>query len=123
MENTVTLEQIEKEAIIDRLAACEGNRTKTAESLGVSIRTLQRRLKAWGIPWLFLEVQHTSNVDSTRCETVNKGRACNREAEYFVYGRLVVKHKTCKRHACSWLAISTRDNPVTVQLLELDANG
>ena len=43
-----TLEQIEKEAILEALAACGGNRTRAARALGVGIRTIQRKLKEYG---------------------------------------------------------------------------
>lgn len=42
-----TLAQIVKQAVLHRLQRCAGNRTKAARSLGVSARTLQRRLKDW----------------------------------------------------------------------------
>jgi DNA-binding NtrC family response regulator len=40
---------IERQAILDALAANEGNRTRTARQLGISLRTLQYRLKEYGI--------------------------------------------------------------------------
>jgi two-component system, NtrC family, response regulator AtoC len=40
-----TLEDIEKEMIRRTLVSTEGNRTKAAKMLGVSLRTLQRKLK------------------------------------------------------------------------------
>jgi two-component system, NtrC family, response regulator HydG len=45
----MTLEQLAKEAVEQVLEKFEGNRTHTAESLGISVRTLQRKLKAWGL--------------------------------------------------------------------------
>ena len=44
-----TLDQLERAAVEQTLDRCEGNRTHTAEELGISVRTLQRRLKDWGI--------------------------------------------------------------------------
>jgi Nif-specific regulatory protein len=44
-----SLVEIEKNAVMQTLDACNGNRTKTAEILGVSRRWLQYRLKEWGI--------------------------------------------------------------------------
>lgn len=38
------LEQIEKQEILKRLEALNYNRTQTARSLGIGIRTLQRKL-------------------------------------------------------------------------------
>jgi DNA-binding NtrC family response regulator len=43
----VPLEQIEREAIERTLQQCDGNRTHAAQALGISVRTLQRKLKAW----------------------------------------------------------------------------
>jgi DNA-binding NtrC family response regulator len=40
---------IERQAILDALAANSGNRTRTARQLGISLRTLQYRLKEYGI--------------------------------------------------------------------------
>jgi len=44
-----SLVEIEKNAVLQTLEVCKGNRTKTAEMLGVSRRWLQYRLKEWGI--------------------------------------------------------------------------
>jgi transcriptional regulator with PAS, ATPase and Fis domain len=43
------LEEVERQAILDALAACGGNRRQTAEKLGISKRTLQYRLKRYGL--------------------------------------------------------------------------
>jgi len=43
------LEQLEREAVEQALQRHDGNRTHAAKSLGISVRTLQRKLKAWGI--------------------------------------------------------------------------
>lgn len=43
----ITLEEIEVATVRQTLARCEGNRTQAARSLGISVRTLQRRLKRW----------------------------------------------------------------------------
>jgi DNA-binding NtrC family response regulator len=40
---------IEKNAILEALEANQGNRTRTAKQLGISLRTLQYRLKEYGI--------------------------------------------------------------------------
>jgi transcriptional regulator with PAS, ATPase and Fis domain len=45
-----TLADIEKLAVMQRLDQHDGNRTHTAASLGISLRTLQRKLKAWDSP-------------------------------------------------------------------------
>jgi two-component system response regulator HydG len=45
----VLFKDIERQAIEDALRANEGNRTKTARQLDISLRTLQYRLKEYGI--------------------------------------------------------------------------
>ena len=45
-----SLEDLERAAVEQALAQHHGNRTHAAKSLGISVRTLQRKLKAWGIP-------------------------------------------------------------------------
>jgi|YelNatPaOPRAMG01_1025707.scaffolds.fasta_scaffold20805_2 DNA-binding NtrC family response regulator len=45
----VTMAEIEKKAILDALERNGGNRTRTAAQLGISLRTLQYRLKEYGI--------------------------------------------------------------------------
>jgi DNA-binding NtrC family response regulator len=41
------LEELERQAICQTLDQCEGNRTRAAQSLGVSVRTLHRKLEQW----------------------------------------------------------------------------
>lgn len=43
-----SLELVERKAILQALDYFRGNRLQAAESLGISVRTLQRRLKTWG---------------------------------------------------------------------------
>ncbi len=43
------LEAIEQEVIRERLKLFNGNKTKTAESLDIALRTLQYKLKNWGV--------------------------------------------------------------------------
>jgi DNA-binding NtrC family response regulator len=45
-----TLEEVEKETILQALEVCEGNRTRAAQTLGIGIRTIQRKLKEYGVP-------------------------------------------------------------------------
>lgn len=54
------LRDVERTAILSVLDRCGGNRTHAAEALGISVRTLQRKLKAWGLG--------TSTADSSRPE-------------------------------------------------------
>jgi DNA-binding NtrC family response regulator len=43
-----TLEDLERAAVEQALQQHHGNRTHAAKELGISVRTLQRKLKAWG---------------------------------------------------------------------------
>jgi two-component system response regulator AtoC len=42
-----SLEYIEKEAILEALVRCQGNRTKAAEELGISRRTILNKIKIY----------------------------------------------------------------------------
>jgi DNA-binding NtrC family response regulator len=44
-----TLDELEKEAVEQAIEKHDGNRTHAARALGISVRTLQRKLKAWGM--------------------------------------------------------------------------
>jgi DNA-binding NtrC family response regulator len=44
-----TLSQLERSAIRDALRVCGGNRRKAAEMLGISERTLYRKIKEYGL--------------------------------------------------------------------------
>jgi transcriptional regulator with PAS, ATPase and Fis domain len=48
-EGSFNLHELEKEAILSALRKSFGNRTHAAHTLGVSVRTLQRKLKLWGV--------------------------------------------------------------------------
>ncbi|MCY3007260.1 MAG: sigma-54 dependent transcriptional regulator [Planctomycetota bacterium] len=48
-EGSSNLHDLEKEAILSALKKSLGNRTHAAHTLGVSVRTLQRKLKLWGV--------------------------------------------------------------------------
>ena len=45
-----SLEELERAAVEQALTQHQGNRTHAAKTLGISVRTLQRKLKAWGMP-------------------------------------------------------------------------
>jgi two-component system, NtrC family, response regulator HydG len=44
-----SLHDLEREAVEQALRQHDGNRTHAARTLGISVRTLQRKLKAWGL--------------------------------------------------------------------------
>ena len=44
-----SLEEIEKKSIADALEICLGNKRKTAKALGITERTLYRKIKAYGL--------------------------------------------------------------------------
>jgi two-component system, NtrC family, response regulator HydG len=44
-----TLEDAEKQHVMDALKACGGNRTRAAERLGIQRRTLYKKLERWGL--------------------------------------------------------------------------
>ena len=46
-DNGETLASLEKRKILDAIEAAHGNKTKAADSLGISRRTLHRKLKEW----------------------------------------------------------------------------
>jgi DNA-binding NtrC family response regulator len=45
-----SLEDLQRAAVEQALTQHHGNRTHAAKTLGISVRTLQRKLKAWGMP-------------------------------------------------------------------------
>jgi hypothetical protein len=45
MHLTATLREVEREHILATLTVCEGNRTRAAEALGISIRSLRNKLR------------------------------------------------------------------------------
>jgi DNA-binding NtrC family response regulator len=56
-----SLEDLERAAVEQALAQHRGNRTHAAKTLGISVRTLQRKLKAWGIPIVSVHPGSRSN--------------------------------------------------------------
>jgi DNA-binding NtrC family response regulator len=52
-----SLEDLERAAVEQALVQHHGNRTHAARTLGISVRTLQRKLKAWGMPILSMPSQ------------------------------------------------------------------
>jgi transcriptional regulator with PAS, ATPase and Fis domain len=44
-----TLKEIQKQAILDSLRRWEGNRTRAAEELGINRRTIQNKIREYGL--------------------------------------------------------------------------
>jgi DNA-binding NtrC family response regulator len=59
-----SLEDLERAAVEQALAQHQGNRTHAAKTLGISVRTLQRKLKAWGIPIVTNQSQNPSSKNN-----------------------------------------------------------
>jgi DNA-binding NtrC family response regulator len=57
-----SLEDLERAAVEKALQQHHGNRTHAAKTLGISVRTLQRKLKAWRVPVLSLR-HHAPSQD------------------------------------------------------------
>ena len=45
----MTMADLERGAILQTLQSADGNRTKASAILGISLRTLQRKLKEYGV--------------------------------------------------------------------------
>ena len=56
-----SLEALERAAVEKALADFHGHRTRAAEALGISVRTLQRKLKAWGLEEAHAHHDHAGN--------------------------------------------------------------
>jgi DNA-binding NtrC family response regulator len=46
-DGVITLESIERQAVLATLERCGGHRQRTAEALGIGVRTLGMKLRAW----------------------------------------------------------------------------
>ena len=46
---TTTLEDAERQAIVDTLQGCGGDKKRAAEQLNISLRTLYRKIREYGI--------------------------------------------------------------------------
>ena len=71
--DNVTLEDLEKAAILQSLQRCDGNRTQAAASLGISVRTLQRKLKLWCTPSP-AAANYRGNGDATSVQPTRRRR-------------------------------------------------
>jgi DNA-binding NtrC family response regulator len=70
-----SLEDLERAAVEQALIQHQGNRTHAARTLGISVRTLQRKLKSWGLPIMSLPASalHHSYLLGTTAETRSVG--------------------------------------------------
>lgn len=57
-----TIAEMERELIIERLAICEGNKTQTAMTLGITIKTLYNKIHEYGL----FEQYKASNVKTLK---------------------------------------------------------
>lgn len=57
------LKDIEKVVILETLKSQNFNRTHAARVLGIGIRTLQRKLKKYGVPNIGLKSEETSETE------------------------------------------------------------
>lgn len=70
-----SLEDLERAAVEQALVQHHGNRTHAARTLGISVRTLQRKLKAWGLPIMAFPTPelHSNYLLGTPTETHSVG--------------------------------------------------
>lgn len=61
----MTLDDVEKEAIVKAYKFYHGNKTQTAKSLGIAIRTLDAKLDRYGVK---------------KIESIQTGQRCNMES-------------------------------------------
>lgn len=62
VNSKLKIKELEKYLILTRLIQCQGNKTHAAKSLGIGIRTLQRRLDCYGIASKLKPGQSTADV-------------------------------------------------------------
>jgi DNA-binding NtrC family response regulator len=53
-----TVEEIERELVLQTLARCEGNRTHAARVLGVSVRTLRNKIRQYSADGVEVPAHH-----------------------------------------------------------------
>jgi DNA-binding NtrC family response regulator len=76
-----TLEDVEKIAIRQTLGRYGGNRTQAAQSLGISVRTLQRKLKRW-------QADNSWDPSSINKRSESRPRAAEMESDGRRFGRM-----------------------------------
>lgn len=53
-----TVQEIERELVVQTLARCEGNRTHAARILGVSVRTLRNKIRQYSAEGVEVAAHH-----------------------------------------------------------------
>jgi DNA-binding NtrC family response regulator len=51
LADTMTFAEMEKQILVEMLKRHEGNRTLVADKLGISRRTIQRKVQEYGLPY------------------------------------------------------------------------
>jgi DNA-binding NtrC family response regulator len=53
-----TVGEIERELVLQTLARCDGNRTRAARVLGLSVRTMRNKIRQYSAEGIFVPVHH-----------------------------------------------------------------
>jgi DNA-binding NtrC family response regulator len=53
-----TVSEVERELVLQTLARCDGNRTRAARVLGVSVRTLRNKIRQYAAEGIDVPIHH-----------------------------------------------------------------
>lgn len=73
-----TMQQIEREAFEEAIKACNGNKAEAAKTLGISYRTMLRRMKGW---------QEIDRLDTKRARSANMAHGTDSDTVLECEGR------------------------------------